>query len=288
MTTESTLPILRTAADLRTLVRGWRKQGLRIALVPTMGALHEGHLTLMRQALQRADRVVASVFVNPIQFGPNEDYDAYPRREAKDAALLAGAGVSALFAPTPQEMYPQGFATKITVGGPSQGLCGAQRPGHFDGVATVVTKLLMRVQPDIALFGEKDYQQLQVIRRFVRDLDIPVEIEGVPIVREADGLARSSRNAYLSAEERAVAPHLHRVIDAMAQALARGEAVAGQVAWGQTEIVKAGFASVDYLEVRDADSLVPVDGTVSAPARVLVAARLGKTRLIDNVPVIPA
>jgi len=249
-----------------------------------MGALHEGHLTLVREGLKRADRVVASVFVNPTQFGPNEDFDAYPRREAEDAALLEGAGAAALFAPTVVEMYPQGFATSITVAGVSEGLCGDIRPGHFSGVATVVTKLLLQAGPDIALFGEKDYQQLQVIKRFVRDLDIPVEIVGVPTVREADGLARSSRNAYLSAEDRAVAPAIHRVMTAMAAQLKAGADAASQIAWGKAELLAAGFASIDYLEVRAAEGLAPLE-RLSEPARIIVAARLGKARLIDNLAV---
>lgn len=276
--------ILRSVAALRAQVAEWRAQGLTVALVPTMGALHEGHLTLVREGLKRADRVVASVFVNPTQFGPNEDFDAYPRREAEDAALLEGAGAAALFAPTVVEMYPQGFATSITVAGVSEGLCGDIRPGHFSGVATVVTKLLLQAGPDIALFGEKDYQQLQVIKRFVRDLDIPVEIVGVPTVREADGLARSSRNAYLSAEDRAVAPAIHRVMTAMAAQLKAGADAASQIAWGKAELLAAGFASIDYLEVRAAEGLAPLE-RLSEPARIIVAARLGKARLIDNLAV---
>ena len=278
------LPIFCTVADLRTQVGDWRRQGLTVALVPTMGALHEGHLTLIRRGLALADKVVASVFVNPTQFGPNEDFAAYPRRVSEDAALLQGAGASGLFAPTVAEMYPDGFVTTITVAGLSEGLCGTFRPGHFDGVATVVAKLLLQVGPDVALFGEKDYQQLQVIKRLVRDLDIPVRIEGVPTVREADGLALSSRNAYLSAEERAIAPAIHRTLSAMAEALRAGADVASQEAWGKAQLLAAGFASVDYLEVRAADGLALLL-TVDRSARILVAARLGKARLLDNIPV---
>ncbi len=278
-----TFPIFRTVAALRAQVAVWRGQGLRVALVPTMGALHDGHLTLVRQGLKKADRVVASVFINPTQFGPNEDFAAYPRREAEDAALLAGAGASGLYAPSVTEMYPSGFATTISVAGVSEGLCGTVRPGHFAGVATVVTKLLLQAGPDLALFGEKDYQQLQVIRRVVRDLDLPVQIEGVPTVREADGLALSSRNAYLTPEQRAIAPALHGVLTALAERLAAGETAAVLTAWGRDQLLAAGFDSVDYLEVRAAEGLAPLERR-SEPARILVAARLGKARLIDNIP----
>jgi len=286
MTASMTFPIVRSVAELRRRVAVWKAEGQRVALVPTMGALHDGHLTLIRRALEVADRVVASVFVNPTQFGPTEDFAAYPRREAEDAALLAGAGAHALFAPSVAEMYPDGFATTVTVAGLSEGLCGSVRPVHFAGVATVVTKLLLQGQPDVALFGEKDYQQLQVIRRLVRDLDISTQIEGVPTVREADGLALSSRNAYLSAAERAIAPAIHRTLSAMAARLSDGAAVAEQEQWGKEQLLQAGFLSIDYLEVRDADSLAPLS-TVAAPARILVAARLSKARLIDNIGVVP-
>jgi pantoate--beta-alanine ligase len=226
------------------------------------------------------------VFVNPTQFGPAEDFGAYPRRETEDAALLAGVGASLLYVPLVAEMYPHGFSTTITVAGVSEGLCGAFRPVHFAGVATVVAKLLVQAAPDVALFGEKDYQQLQVIRRMVRDLDIPVAIHGVPTVREADGLALSSRNAYLTTAERAVAPLLFQTLSAVADRLAAGATVAEQEAWGKAALLSAGFRAVDYLEVRDADSLFPVD-KVSGPARVLAAVHLGRTRLIDNVAVLP-
>lgn len=282
-----TLDIVRTKADLRARVRYWRDQGLNVAFVPTMGALHEGHLTLVRAGLEVAERVVASVFVNPTQFGPNEDFSRYPRQEEQDSALLAGAGCHLLYAPSVEEMYPPGFATRIGVSGVSEGLCGEVRPGHFDGVATVVTKLLLQVQPHVALFGEKDWQQLAVIRRLVRDLDVPVDVVGVPTVREADGLAKSSRNAYLSAPERAIAPVLYQVLNHIAEGLRQGGSPADLCAQGRARILDAGFVSVDYLEARDADGLEPLE-RLDRPARILVAARLAGARLIDNLAVEPA
>jgi pantoate--beta-alanine ligase len=281
----SSVPVVTEIDDLRRKVRDWRAAGQKIALVPTMGALHEGHLTLVRRALQLADRAVVSIFVNPVQFGPNEDFDAYPRQLAKDVELLSTAGASLAYAPSVKGMYPDGFSTAISVTGVSEGLCGATRPGHFNGVACVVTKLFQRVQPDVACFGEKDYQQLQVIRRFTEDLDIPVEIVGVPTVRETDGLALSSRNAYLTPEERKIAPALYRVLSEMARRIAAGGSIQAQEEWGSQEILKAGFSSIDYLETRHAQSLVRLEDLNGVPARILVAARLGKTRLIDNVPV---
>lgn len=280
----ATLPIVRTVADLRAQVGAWRRAGERIGFVPTMGALHDGHLSLIRLAGGRADRVVASVFVNPTQFGPNEDFDAYPRDEARDAALLAEAGCHLLFAPGVEEMYPPGASTTVTVAGVSEPLDGQARPGHFAGVATVVTKLLNQCAPDVAVFGEKDFQQLQVIRRLVRDLDLPVEIVGGPTARAEDGLALSSRNAYLSAEERQVAGRLNQVL---AQALARlraGEAVAAMEQWAVAELLAAGFRQVDYVEARVPATLARLGpGPASGPIRVLAAARLGRTRLIDNM-----
>jgi len=280
------LKIVRTVADLRETVNDWRKAGLRIALVPTMGALHQGHLSLVEAARARADRVVASIFVNPKQFGVNEDLSRYPRQEARDAELLDGAGCHLLFAPTVEEMYPAGFATSISVTGVSEGLCGAARPGHFDGVALVVTKLLNMARPDIAIFGEKDYQQLAVIRRFVEDLNIGVEIIGAPIVREADGLAMSSRNVYLSEAERAIASALPKTLTRVRDQIAGGADVASALAGGVRDLLAAGFASVDYLELRDARTLEPLQ-TLDREARLFVAARVGTTRLIDNLPVRP-
>lgn len=278
------LDIVRSVADLRARVKYWRDQGLSVAFVPTMGALHRGHLALVRAGLELADRVVASVFVNPTQFGPNEDLSRYPRQEARDAELLEGAGCALLFAPTVEEMYPEGFATTVTVAGLSEGLCGDVRPGHFAGVATVVTKLLLQCGPDIALFGEKDWQQLMVIRRLARDLDIPVRIVGVPTVREEDGLAMSSRNAYLSAEERAIAPALYRALQDVAMGLAAGGAAEELCHRAAAALLAAGFGSVDYIEVRDAATLAPV-ARLDRPARIIAAARLGGARLIDNLGV---
>jgi|AGTN01.1.fsa_nt_gi pantoate--beta-alanine ligase len=280
------LDIVRAAGDLRARVRYWRDQGLSVAMVPTMGALHEGHLTLVRTALELADRVVVSIFVNPTQFGPNEDFSRYPRREAEDAEALDGAGCHLLYLPTGEEMYPAGFATTITVKGVSQPLEGAFRPGHFDGVATVVSKLLLQALPDLALFGEKDWQQLAVIRRMARDLNLPVEIVGVPTVREADGLARSSRNAYLSAAEREVAPALHRALQAVAAGLAEGGTAEELCHRAAADLLAAGFAGVDYIDLRDGETMARMT-RLDRPGRILAAARLGNTRLIDNIGVAP-
>jgi len=273
----------RTVADLRAHVAPWRKAGKSIALVPTMGALHAGHLSLVTLAKSKADRVVVSIFVNPIQFGPREDFNTYPRDEAGDIEKLRAAGADLVFAPNTAEMYPAGFSTKVSIGDLTEDLCGANRPNHFDGVATVVTKLLLQCAPDMAIFGEKDYQQLLVIKHLVRDLDVPVEILGGEIVREKDGLALSSRNAYLSPAERKTAPLLHQTISEVAAALARGEGADAACVAGRFKLEAAGFR-VDYIAVRDPDTLKPLSGPVKH-ARVLAAAYLGKTRLIDNVPV---
>lgn len=276
-------PIVRTVGDLRARIAKWRKAGERIALVPTMGALHQGHLSLAALAKKQADRAVVSIFVNPIQFGPREDFNLYPRDEAGDLQKLAGAGADLVFAPDLGEMYPPGFSTRVNVGDLTEDLCGAARPNHFDGVATVVTKLLLQCAPDIAIFGEKDYQQLLVIKRLVRDLNIPVEIVGAPIVRETDGLALSSRNAYLSPAERKIAPLLHRTIAEIAADLANGRGADDAAEAARFKLEAAGFR-VNYVAVRDPDTLKPLHGPVKQ-ARVLAAAFLGKTRLIDNVPV---
>ncbi|MGB0921755.1 MAG: pantoate--beta-alanine ligase [Alphaproteobacteria bacterium] len=279
------LPITRTVNDLRATVADWRAEGHRVALVPTMGALHHGHMTLIDHAKKYADKVVVSVFVNPTQFGPNEDFDAYPRTETEDCAMVAAQGGNMVYAPTVNEMYPNGFATKVTVGGVSDVLCGAARPGHFDGVALIVTKLLLQCGPDVAVFGEKDFQQLQVIRRFVRDLDIPVEILGAPLIRDADGLATSSRNKYLTDDDRAQGLHLHRTLQTMAEAIAKGATAADATAQGRSKLEDAGITQIDYLEIRDMETMALVEGKVAAPARAYVAAKIGKARLIDNWPV---
>jgi len=275
--------IARTLPELRQYLSDLRQDG-GIALVPTMGALHEGHIALVKEAQIRAKHVVVSIFVNPRQFGPNEDLDAYPRQVEKDAALLNQNSVSLLWLPTPDVMYPNGFATNISVSGVSEGLCGGARPGHFDGVATVVTKLLLQVQPNVALFGEKDYQQLAVIRRFVTDLNIPVEIQGVPIQRAGDGLALSSRNAYLSAEERAIAPLIYKTLQNTAERIRNGALVDESVASAVDKLEEAGFGPIDYFELRDAENL-KILTKYDRPARVLAAAKLGRTRLIDNIAV---
>jgi pantoate--beta-alanine ligase len=276
--------IVHSIADLRARVGAWRKGGSRVGLVPTMGALHEGHLSLVRETQSRADKVMASIFVNPTQFAPHEDFDRYPRTLETDAQKLAGVGLDLIFAPSVAEMYPAGFATKIEVGGPSAGLETDFRPHFFGGVATVVTKLLTAAVPDVAIFGEKDYQQLMVIRRLTVDLNLPVEIVGAPIIREADGLAMSSRNAYLNPEERAVAGRLNVVLkDAIAR-LKHGDPVDEVEAFGKSDLLEAGFNSVDYVAVRDAATLERI-ARVDRPARILAAAKIGGTRLIDNMAV---
>jgi pantoate--beta-alanine ligase len=277
------LAVARSVAELRRRVRAWRRAGETVALVPTMGALHAGHLALVTRARELCDRVVASLFVNPTQFGPGEDFGRYPRDESGDAAKLVAARCDLLYAPPLEEMYPLGFSTSISAGALAEGQCGRFRPGHFAGVATVVTKLLQQAQADVACFGEKDYQQLQVIRHVVRDLDIAVRIEGVATVREADGLALSSRNAYLSPAERAVAPALQRTLRDIAQRIERGQVIAAALADGISELGRAGFTKIDYVEAVDAETLAPL-ARADRPGRILAAAWLGRTRLIDNVP----
>jgi pantoate--beta-alanine ligase len=284
----SRLRIIRTIQPLRSAVARWRGTGGKIALVPTMGALHEGHLALVRQARRRAGRVVVSIFVNPAQFAPHEDLATYPRTFDADVAALAQAGVDLVWAPSVTTMYPKDYSTRLVPEGPATvGLEDRFRPHFFSGVATVVAKLLTQCTPDLAMFGEKDYQQLQVITRMAKDLDLPVKIVPVPTVREKDGLALSSRNAYLSATERAAAPTLYRVLKDTAARIARGELLAQVLDEGGAAIERAGFA-LDYLEARRADTLEPIEPIESAkdaPIRLLVAARIGKTRLIDNIAV---
>jgi pantoate--beta-alanine ligase len=279
--------IVRTISDLRGHVAAWRAAGDQVALVPTMGALHEGHLTLIKLGQTKARRTVASVFVNPRQFAPHEDFDAYPRGEAADAEKLASVGCDLMFAPSAGEMYAPGFSTAIQVSGVSEPLEGAARPQFFGGVATVVAKLLIQCQADYAVFGEKDYQQLQVIKRLVRDLDLPVEIISAPTARAEDGLALSSRNAYLSAEERQIAAALPRALRAAAQAVAAGGAIDEAEAAGKAALNAAGFGPIDYLDIREASDLSKLGpGPIGDEhGRILVAAWLGKTRLIDNMAV---
>ena len=278
------IEIVRTVADLRQRLTAWRQDGLTVGLVPTMGALHDGHFSLVEQAVQSNDRTITSLFINPKQFGSTEDLDVYPRDEATDVAALAARGVDLLFAPNVEEMYPDSAVTAITVPGIGDVLEGAFRPGFFTGVATVVAKLLIQSLPDRAYFGEKDYQQLCVIKRLTKDLDLPIDITGCPIVREPDGLALSSRNAYLNAGERQAAPALHQTLVSTGDALAKGAAVAASVSTATTELLNAGFTKVDYIAVCDPASLEELE-KVSGQARLLAAAWLGKTRLIDNIAI---
>ena len=279
---------VRTLDVLRTSVADLRKDGERLALVPTMGALHEGHLTLVRRAREEAGQVAVSIFVNPRQFGEGEDLDAYPRQLERDSALLEAEGVALLWAPAPAEVYPEGYATNVSVAGVSDGLCGADRPGHFDGVATVVCKLFNQVMPDVALFGEKDWQQLAVIRRMARDLDLTQphvdRIIGVPIVREHDGLAMSSRNAYLSEEDRARAAALPQAMRDATAVMRGGGDAARALGNLRDTLLASGFAKVDYAELRDTDTIALLDRD-NGNARLFVAARIGGTRLIDNMAV---
>lgn len=278
------VPIVTTIAELRAEIARWRGKGDSIGLVPTMGALHEGHLSLMRQTKSRCARTIASIFVNPAQFAPHEDFDRYPRTLESDQEKLSGTGVDLIFAPTVAEMYPQGFASRIEVGGPSQGLETEFRPHFFGGVATVVAKLLIAAMPDFAIFGEKDYQQLLVIRRLTADLGLPIEIGGGAIVREVDGLAMSSRNAYLNPEQRKIAGRLNRILGDAAHRARSQNAVAAQEEHARNELLRAGFDSVDYVAIRDAATLEKIE-TVERDARILAAVKVGGTRLIDNMAV---
>jgi len=281
---KTSLDIVRSVSDLRGKVRGWRAAGETVGLVPTMGALHDGHFSLVEASLTGTDRTCVTLFVNPKQFGEGDDFEVYPRDEATDAQALSARGAHLLFAPGVKDMYPEGFASSVSVPGIGDVLEGEFRPGFFTGVATVVTKLLLQALPDKAYFGEKDYQQLCVIRRMTADLDIPVEIVGCPIVRESDGLALSSRNAYLSADEREVAPALHQVLQETASRVAGGADPAAAGEDGAAALRQRGFAKVDYISVRDAETLAVPDGS-DRPLRVLGAAWLGRTRLIDNIAI---
>lgn len=283
------LKIIRTVNDLRKQTAKWREAGKSIALVPTMGALHEGHLSLVKLAAKKADKVVVSIFVNPAQFGPNEDLARYPRDEAGDLKKLSTSGCDLVWAPSVAEMYPDGFSTRIQPGTAAEGLEGAYRPHHFGGVATVCCKLFSQVTPDVAIFGQKDYQQLCVLLQMVRDLNLPLKITGAPTRREKDGLAMSSRNAYLTPEEREIAPQLYAALSELAERIGSGADIVSSVANAKLKIKAAGFQKIDYVEVRDAESLQTVDDMSDtmpkSPLRILAAVWLGKTRLIDNIGV---
>jgi pantoate--beta-alanine ligase len=285
--TAAQVQIVRKTDELRKLVHNWRRDGHTVALVPTMGALHEGHLSLAREGLARCSRVVMSIFVNPTQFAANEDLDSYPRTFDDDVAKFASAGGHLIWAPTPDQMYPEGFATRVVPKGAAEGLETDFRPHFFGGVATVCCKLFTQTLPDCALFGEKDYQQLCVVSQMVRDLDLPLEIIACPTVREPDGLAMSSRNAYLSASERQTSVALYKVISDVSQKVASGADIATACTDAEAALTTAGFRQIDYVAVRDAATLEPVDGLTDRPLRVLAAAWLGKTRLIDNIAVEP-
>lgn len=278
------LPVIRTIAALRRQVADWRSSGQTIGIVPTMGALHRGHVTLVDRAREQCSRMIATLFVNPLQFNATDDFKSYPRDEEDDRRMFAAAGVDLLFAPTVDEVYPRGFDTGVSVGALARPLCGATRPGHFQGVATVVTKLLLITAPDRAYFGEKDYQQLMVIRRLALDLNIPVEIVGVPTVREPDGLAMSSRNRHLSPEQRRIAGTIPRLLKSLADDIAAGGDIAEALISGRTALFEAGIERLDYLECSDGETLEPVRTRVPG-ARLFVAAFVGKTRLIDNWPI---
>jgi len=271
--------------QLQNMLHEWQVTRQTVALVPTMGAIHAGHLQLVAEAKKNASKIVVSIFVNPTQFGPNEDFANYPRTLERDIQLLAQAGVDLVWSPSAIEMYPEGFATSIHVAGLREALCGAFRPGHFDGVATVVAKLFMQIRPDIALFGEKDYQQLMLIKRLVKDLNMNIEVLGVPTLRERDGLALSSRNQYLDADERKSAPKLYAILQQTSNHIRSGADVKDMLGLAEKEIIAAGFTKIDYIELREEESLMPVVNFSEETARLLSAVWLGKTRLIDNVRV---
>lgn len=278
------MKLIRRKTDLRAITDGWRRAGETIGVVPTMGALHAGHLSLVKAASARADRVIVTLFVNPRQFNSPEDLAKYPRTEDSDAQKLAPLGIDLLYVPAPEEIYPEGFATTVSVSGVSEGLCGAARPGHFDGVATVVSKLLLQTDADCAFFGEKDYQQLQVVRRLARDLDLKTEIVGCPTVREADGLAMSSRNARLDATARDTAQIIPRALEAAVNAIARGTPAADALDRARMALTDAGIEVIEYLELRS-DPDLRLLTTADEPARLFIAAWLNGVRLIDNMQI---
>jgi pantoate--beta-alanine ligase len=279
------IKVVRSVRDLRKVIAKWRHRGQSIGIVPTMGALHAGHISLVKLAKRKADKAVVSIFINPTQFAPSEDLSRYPRDEAGDLKKLEEADADLVWAPNVEEMYPEGFSTGVRAGSTAKDLEGAFRPRHFDGVATVCAKLFNQVTPDVAIFGEKDFQQLTMLRQMVRDLDMPLKLIGGPTKRDLDGLALSSRNAYLTATERNIAPALHTVISALAKDVANGADVASGAADARHKLAAAGFTKIDYVEVRDAETLADGGAASGRPLRVLAAAWLGKTRLIDNVAV---
>ena len=280
--------IVRTVEELRTKVEAWQKNGHQVGLVPTMGGIHDGHLSLVRKSAEIADRTVVSIFVNPTQFAPHEDLDSYPRDENADASAISAAGADLIYCPPAHEMYPKGFETSISVNTTSTGLCGSSRPHFFGGVATVVCKLLNQCGPDFAVFGEKDFQQLLVIRRMTLDLDMPVKIIGAPIVRESDGLAMSSRNAYLTADERKIAGTLNKEMSEAISAISKGGDIETCLDGLRVRLVKNGFTNIDYLEIRSGHDLRPIQtatATANDQPRLFAATQLGRTRLIDNMPI---
>ena len=278
------MDIVRTVAELRSHVSAWRKDGLSISLIPTMGSLHAGHLSLMKVGREKSDKVIASIFVNPLQFAPNEDFETYPREENFDILKLVEEGVDLLFAPKVNEMYREKSKTTINVGGLTDCLCALSRPGFFDGVATVVTKLLLQALPDIAIFGEKDYQQLLVIKRFTTDLDIPVEIIGAPTIRENDGLALSSRNIYLDTKSRSIAPSMYSILNQHASNISNGSDIKKSLEIARKNLKDSGFEKIDYLDLRNSQTLETC-GDLKQPSRLFAAAWLGSTRLIDNLAI---
>ena len=279
------MEIVRTVKDLRAKTRQWRNENQSISFVPTMGALHKGHISLVHNAKSIADKVVVSIFINPTQFNEKNDFSCYPKEEKKDIEMLEKAGANLVFIPTADEMYPKGFSSSVTVSGVSDCLCGGSRAGHFEGVATVVTKLLLQVLPDVAVFGEKDYQQLQVIKRLLQDLDVPVKIVGSPTMREKDGLAMSSRNARLNEKQRHAATNIYAVLNSIAIDASNGLDIEKACEHGKKALIDSGFSYVDYLEIRDAETLEIRKKTIDKQARIFCAAQIGSVRLIDNIAV---